>query len=214
MPTPDVPINPTLLENAGITYLMPLQEPIKPKEAAPPKKREWCCNELVILLSTLWICGLIFDLAFNSKIQWHQTHQDETAFEKMAQYISLAVMGVVLLFFVAVLTTTRLIYPDGKVAAYFVKEKKCMIGILNFIIMLIILANIIFINFLSKHYGGDHQRLALMYVSMSCIPKLMARSELNLPLCILMIVFEASMVLTCSFTGDDDDDLAIPFYFY
>ena len=193
---------------------MPLQEPIKPKEAAPPKKREWCCNELVILLSILWICGLVFDLSFNSKTQWDQTHQAETAFEKMAQDISLAVMGVVLLFFVAVLTTTRLIYPDGKVAAYFVKEKKCMIGILNFFIMLIILANIIFRNFLSKHYGGDHQRLALMYVSMSCVPKLMARLELNLPLCGLIIVFDIAMVLAISYDNERHVPLSVPFYVF
>lgn len=131
----------------------------------------------------------------------------------MVHIICLALMGVVLLFFVALLTTTRLIYPDGKVAAYIVQEKKCMIGVLNFLIMLIILSIIFFINFFSQHQGDDHHRLALMYVFMSCIPKLIARLELNFPLCSLMIVFEISMTLTISFVHDDHKKLAMTFYF-
>lgn len=188
---------------------------IKPNEASKPKKRKWCCNELVILLYALWMCGVIFILATYCRNEGEGPHHYQmTASEKMMQNISLAVIGVVLLFFVALLTTTRLIYPDGNVAAYLVQDKKCIIGVLNFLIMLIILSNIFSINFFSQDFGNVHHRLALMYVFMSCIPKLFARLELNFPLCSLMIVFEVSMTLTVSFIHDDDEQLAMTFYFW
>jgi Rieske Fe-S protein len=71
--------------------------------------------------------------------------------------------------------------------------------------MVIILTNIILTNLICKHYGCVYHRLALMYVSMSCIPKLMARLELNFPLCLLMIVFEISMMLAISLDDEDDE---------
>jgi signal transduction histidine kinase len=42
-----------LLENLRSNSPMSLHEPIKSKAAPKPKKRKWCCNELVILLSAL-----------------------------------------------------------------------------------------------------------------------------------------------------------------
>jgi hypothetical protein len=206
--------NPALLENACISLPMPMLQLIKPKEAPKPKKREWCCNEIVILLCALWICGVIFIFALNCSNREKNKHNQETANEKMIHNISLAVMGVVVLFFFALLTTTRLIYPDGKVATYLVQEKKCMIGVLNFLIMLTILANILLINFLSRHYGDVHHRLALMYVFMSCIPKIIARLELNFPVCLLMIVFEVTMAFFISYIRDDHEHLSIPFYIW
>ena len=211
-------INPTFFENSANSPMrfgttpMNFHTAIKTSELSKPRKREWCCNELVILLSALWMAGLIFDLTGHSSNQANKSNAFKTDTEKIAYHISLAVMGVVLLFFVALLITTRLVYPDGKIAAYLVQEKNCLFGVLNFLIMFIILSNIMLMDFFSKQYEGVYRELARIYLSMSCIPKLMARLEVNLALCILMIVFEISMTLTITFVSDDHEQLAFPFY--
>jgi hypothetical protein len=44
---------PNMLENSLPNSTMPLHQLIRSKVAPKPKKRKWCCNELVILLSAL-----------------------------------------------------------------------------------------------------------------------------------------------------------------
>jgi hypothetical protein len=68
--------------------------------------------------------------------------------------------------------------------------------------MVQILENILLTNFMSNEPKFAYYRVILLYISMSGFPKIIARIELNLPLCLLMISFEIlMMVLISSMSG-------------
>jgi hypothetical protein len=65
--------------------------------------------------------------------------------------------------------------------------------------MVQILEDILLTNFMSKEPKFAYYRVLVMYISMSGFPKIIARIELNLPLCLLMISFEILMMVLISF---------------
>jgi hypothetical protein len=65
--------------------------------------------------------------------------------------------------------------------------------------MVQILEDILLTNFMSKEPKFAYYRVLVMYISMSGFPKIIARIELNLPLCLLMISFEILMMVLIYF---------------
>jgi hypothetical protein len=59
---------------------------------------------------------------------------------------------------------------------------------------------------MSKEPKFAYHRTLMLYISMSGIPKIIARIELNLPLCLLMICFEILMSVLISLMSGHEEN--------
>ena len=130
---PPHPETPTLEKSAQPSSLMPLHTRGTPDNVPRSKKRVWCANELAILFFCLWMLSHAFAFTCHLEKDEHGENffndPDSSYTLKVFQGISIAIMAFALLCFTALLITTRLIFPNGKVASYLAKEQKSIIGV-------------------------------------------------------------------------------------
>lgn len=139
--SPQFPLHqetPPLEKNEQLDFQMQLHSPSSPVKASPAKKRIWCANELAILFFGLWLLSHIFPYIYHLEHGGHGGHgSSEHFFDdpdypgalKVFVYISMAIMAILMVCFTALLITTRLIFPNGKVATYLVQEQERIISV-------------------------------------------------------------------------------------
>jgi hypothetical protein len=139
--SPHIPLHqetPILEKNEPLDFQMQLHSASSPVKPSPPKKRIWCANELAILFFGLWLLSHIFPFIWHLEHEGHGGHESSDHFfddpdypgaQKVFLHISMAIMAFSLLCFTALLITTRLIFPNGKVAIYLVQEQKRIISV-------------------------------------------------------------------------------------
>jgi hypothetical protein len=136
--SPQFPLHqetPPLEKNEQLDFQMQLHRPSSPIKASPTKKRIWCANELAILFFALWLLSHIFPFICHLEHGGHASSEhffddpDYPGALKVLVYISMAIMAISILCFTALLISTRLIFPNGKVATYLVQEQERIISV-------------------------------------------------------------------------------------